>query len=249
MSAGTSLRSLIGLGATITLAGLIPGTSDGASSHAASGVLEGVVRLGGDALPGPTIIVNATDPDVCGDRQSLEDLLVSERERGVANVIVSVAGVPAGGDGDSPSHKPGSLVLDNVDCRFAPHVGVLVPGDSIVARNGDDVLHTVHYYGALERNLSLPRAGIRRSVTAERPGTIIVKCDVHGWMQAFIRVDPHPYHAVSRSDGSFRIEGIPAGEYTVELWHERLGALEKVVRIRAGETAILDAEYLLEPDP
>ncbi len=74
---------------------------------------------------------------------------------------------------------------------------------------------------------------------------IVVKCDVHGWMQAFIRVDAHPFHAVTSPEGAFRIPNIPEGEYSVELWHEKLGTQRATVRIEAGETTTLDAEYIL----
>jgi len=212
---------------------------------AATGALEGVVRLAGDSLPRSTRVSNTTDPGVCDEDQSLEDLLVSARGRGVANVIVALTDVSAGG---IPPHAPRGLTLDNVDCRFRPHASVAVVGDTIVAVNRDALLHTVHLYGAAAANLSLPRAGIRRAVVADRPGMVIVKCDVHGWMQAFVRVDPQPYHAVSDAEGAFRIEGIPEGEHAVELWHERLGTVTRVVRIVAGQTTTLDAEYVLERD-
>ena len=74
-------------------------------------------------------------------------------------------------------------------------------------------------------------------------GIYSVKCDVHGWMQAYIRVDDHPYHAVTDARGKFRIEGIPPGTYTLELWHERLGPMEQEVTIpETGHTSI-DIEY------
>jgi hypothetical protein len=40
-------------------------------------------------------------------------------------------------------------------------------------------------------------------------------------MQAFIRVDPHPFHAVTDADGKFSIAGVPAGTYKLKFWHER----------------------------
>lgn len=78
---------------------------------------------------------------------------------------------------------------------------------------------------------------------------IIVKCDIHGWMQAFVRVDPHPFHAVSDAEGSFRIEGIPPGDYTLEAWHERLGTQELNVNVVAGRTETVAFEFALETGP
>jgi hypothetical protein len=77
----------------------------------------------------------------------------------------------------------------------------------------------------------------------------MVLCDVHGWMRAIIRVDDHPLHAVSDELGFLRISGIPTGSYTVELWHETLGARRVEVEIHQDETTRLDFEYKPSPSP
>lgn len=210
---------------------------------AALGTLEGRVRLRAGATPRPTAVENATDPAVCGRHQILEDFLVSPRNRGVQNVIVALEDVPAE---KIPPLAPQRLVLDNRSCRFAPHAAVLTVGSRIEALNSDPVLHTVHLYGAVEANIALPIRGARIARGAERPGMIVVKCDVHGWMQAFIRVDPHPFHAVSAADGAFRIDGIPPGSYKFSAWHEKLGRLERTVRIEEAKTERLELEYAFE---
>jgi hypothetical protein len=143
----------------------------------------------------------------------------------------------------APTSAPERLVLDNVDCGFSPHVSVLTVGSTIEAVNSDPILHTVHVYGALEANLSLPVEGARRTRVLDHSGMLIVKCDVHAWMQAFIRVDEHPFHAVSDSRGAFRIGDIPAGSHTLEVWHESLGSQTRRVEIEAGKTTYLELRY------
>ena len=49
------------------------------------------------------------------------------------------------------------------------------------------------------------------------------KCDVHGWMNAYVGVLEHPYFAVTDKDGKFTLKGLPPGTYTIEAWHEKLG--------------------------
>ncbi len=83
-----------------------------------AGALEGVVRWAGAGVPQPTAVENSTDPDVCGRMHTLEDVLVSDRNKGVKNVILALVDVPVG---TAPPPLPGQLLLDNIDCRFSPH--------------------------------------------------------------------------------------------------------------------------------
>ena len=66
-----------------------------------------------------------------------------------------------------------------------------------------------------------------------------VRCDVHGWMNAYAGVVAHPFFAVSKPDGSFEIKGLPPGGYTIEVWHEQLGTQTSKVTVdaKAGATA------------
>jgi plastocyanin len=166
--------------------------------------------------------------------------LVSAPDRIVQNVIVALEDVPAE---RFPKLEPRRLVLDNRECRFVPHAAVLTVGSRIEALNSDPVLHTVHFYGAAQANIALPIKGARIERAVERPGMIVVKCDVHGWMQSFIRVDAHPFHAVTAADGTFLLDGVPAGSHRLSAWHEKLGRLEQAVQVRAGATEKLELEY------
>ncbi len=201
-----------------------------------SGSVEGTVRLSEGVEIELTHISNTTDPEICGEGQTLEDILLSE-SKGIENVIVTVRGAPV------VESEPETLVLDNAECRFEPHAAAITAGSTIEARNSDAVLHTTHLYGPTEINISLPIEGAKSSRTLDEPGMYVVKCDVHGWMQAFIRVDAHPFHDVTDSDGRFRIEGLPTGDYTLELWHEKLGPLEREVRIDATTPTSIEVEY------
>ena len=204
------------------------------------GDIEGQVRFQGATIPKPTEIENGTDPQACGTRQTFADLLISPQNRGIQNVIVSLADatVPT-----VPRPAGKTLTLDNHKCQFAPHVAVLTAGSTVEATNSDPISHTTHlYYGALSRNLALS-TGDKLSQFVNRPGLIIVKCDIHGWMKAYIRVDSHPFHAVSDVAGHFAIRGIPAGSYTLEVWHESLGKQQLPVTVRGGQKEQIEIQY------
>ena len=236
---GTTVALLCALVGSL-IAGRWPGPVRAAQPQLSAGALEGLVRWTGDGVPQPTAVENSTDPDVCGRMHTLEDLLVSDENGGLTNVIVALVDVPAG---TGPSRAPGRLLLDNVDCRFSPHVSVFSAGSQFETRNSDPTLHTTHLYGPSEANLAMPLQGMTLSYTVDQTGMFIIKCDVHGWMQAFIRVDDHPYHAVTDGSGFFRITDVPAGKYTLEAWHEKLGTQQRTVRIRDAETTTIALEF------
>ncbi|MBI2095918.1 MAG: carboxypeptidase regulatory-like domain-containing protein [Candidatus Omnitrophica bacterium] len=69
---------------------------------------------------------------------------------------------------------------------------------------------------------------------------IKMRCDVHFWMASFIHVLDHPFYAVTGDDGSYRIDGLPAGAYTIEVWHEKLGTQTAQITVADGETNTFD---------
>ena len=70
-----------------------------------------------------------------------------------------------------------------------------------------------------------------------------VKCDVHPWMAAWVGVLDHPFFTVSAADGSFTIENVPAGTYTVEAWHEKFGTRTASVTVSEGASAGSDFSF------
>ena len=208
-----------------------------------TGTLQGVVKLTGAAPPRPTRVQNTTDPTVCGRAHTLEDWVISPQARGVQYVILDLENIPPD---QVPPVSPARLVLDNSRCRFVPHASVLTVGSTIEMVNSDAVLHSVHFYGPMDVNIALPLKNMRVSRRVDAAGMIIVKCDVHGWMQSFVRVDAHPFHAVTDAAGSFRIAGVPPGEFVLHAWHEKLGDRRQTVRVRAGEVTTLAIESSFE---
>lgn len=96
-------------------------------------------------------------------------------------------------------------------------------------RNSDPVLHNVHATPKVNKEFNLAQmAGgkdIERSL--DQPEVLVrFKCDVHPWMFAYVGVLPHPYHAVTDKDGKFKIEGVPAGKYTLVAFHRKAHVTE-----------------------
>ena len=72
---------------------------------------------------------------------------------------------------------------------------------------------------------------------------IAVKCNLHSWMVSFVSLMPHPFFAVSAADGSFEIQGLPPGEYTLVSMHERLGRQEVTVTVGPGQSKSVQFLY------
>jgi hypothetical protein len=211
---------------------------------AASGRIEGKVTYAGEDLPERTSLANGTDPQICGATMIKEDVVISAATRGIRHVLVWLEDVNLP-EGYRP--PPDHVVMDNVGCQFVPHAAVATVGSTLEARSSDPVLHTTHLHGAASENLPLPSKGSTASAKLRQAGLIKVLCDKHGWMEAFIRVDPHPYHAVTDAEGKFVIAGVPAGTYKLKVWHERFLGQEHAVTVEAGGTASLEIKYTAPP--
>jgi plastocyanin len=208
-------------------------------SPRATGTLQGTVRWNrADVLP--PAVEYAVDPVGCIRRPTSENRRVAEGG-GFNNVIVALVDAPIR---TAVPLVPGRLRLDNTDCHFSPQVAVLTVGSVLEIRNTDPMLHLVHLYGQREANLAFPPQDTTVSRTLEAAGMLVVKCDLHPWMQAFIRVDDHPFHAVTDGDGSFRMTDVPAGEYTLEAWHETLGTQRLTVQVGNDDTTTIALEFL-----
>ena len=105
--------------------------------------------------------------------------------------------------------------------------------------NADPTIHNVHGLAKTHREFNFGQAlqGMRTTRTFTAPEVMLpFKCDVHGWMYAYAGVVDHPYFAVSGADGAFSIANLPAGTYTLEAWHEKLGTQTQSVTVGAKET-------------
>jgi hypothetical protein len=207
---------------------------------AAAGRIEGTVTYAGAEIPERTSLSNGTDPQICGATMVKEDIVISASTRGIKYVLVWLEDVNLPEGYRAP---PDHLVVDNVGCQFVPHAAVATVGSTFEAKSSDPVLHTTHLHGAATENLPLPTKGSTASTKLRQSGLIKVLCDKHGWMEAFIRVDPHPYHAVTDADGKFLIAGVPPGTYKLKVWHERFSGQERSVTVEAEKAASLEIKY------
>lgn len=180
--------------------------------------------------------------DFCGAQIPNDSLLIG-LQGGLKNVVVIVTG----GRAEKPEGQLKSVVLDNKNCAFVPHVQVAPVGSEILLLNSDPILHDVHARLGSETlfNVGLPTwRQVKNRLT--RIGAVTIQCEVlHTWMSAFIVVTPSPYFAVTDEKGEFVIEGVPAGTHKIEVWHEKLGRQSRKVTLSPGITLHVDLIYRL----
>jgi plastocyanin len=148
----------------------------------------------------------------------------------LTNVIVFLQDPP------KPQSLPATrarIVQENE--TFVPRVVAITRGSTVDFPNADPFFHDVFSLsrsGTFDLG-SYPR-GQTKSHQFRRAGLIKVYCHIHSHMTASIRVFDHPFFAIPRIDGSFAIDDVPPGTYTVSAWHERIGENTQAVRIDPG---------------
>lgn len=168
-----------------------------------------------------------------------EQVVVGD-EGGLANVFVWVKS----GLGDKSFAPPSAPVtIDQEGCRYKPHVVGIMVGQTLRVTNSDPTSHNVHPLPRTNVEWNLSQAAdagaIERSFS--KPELMIpVKCNLHPWMRAYVNVSPHPFFAVSGPDGSFEIQGLPPGEYVIEMVHEKYGNQETTITVGEGATETVD---------
>jgi plastocyanin len=137
------------------------------------------------------------------------------------------------------------VVLDQAGCVYVPHVVGIQAGQPMTILSSDATLHNVHAMAEVnqEFNRGFPIKGIPHTHTfSTREVMVPFKCDVHGWMRAYVGVLDHPFYAVTDAGGAFSLAGLPPGTYTIEAWHESLGVQTQSVTI--GETESKDITFV-----
>jgi hypothetical protein len=111
--------------------------------------------------------------------------------------------------------------------------------------NSDPTLHNVHTLSKEnpQFNIAQPKQGMKLTKKFEKPEVFKVKCEVHTWMGAYIGVFNHPFHAVTGDDGSFTLSKLPAGDYTIEAWHEKYGTQTAKVKVDAAGKVTADFKF------
>lgn len=216
---------------------------DSPTAPAGSASIQGTVMFAGTP-PAPQPLKMDADPQC---------LLQHEEPVHSQEVVVNSNGtlryvfvyVKDGSEGQaSPPSKP--VVFDQQGCQYRPHVLGIQVNQPLEIVNSDPTLHNVNCKPTKSQpfNLAQPTKGMKATKKFTAP-EIMVKCacNVHPWMAAYIGVVAHPYFGVTGEDGGFMIANLPAGDYTLEAWHEKYGTKTQTVSVGDGETAQVEFAF------
>lgn len=166
----------------------------------------------------------------------------------LADVVVWIADpkLPANAGAALPK-----IQVKQLGCRYDPHVIAIQAGVPFQIINGDRTLHNINAKvydgpgkppGADVFNFGETYQGQTEDRKFDRPGIFTLQCDVHAWMQCWVRVLPNPCFAVTGADGTFKLAlsgQLSDGDYKIDAWHPRFAQpLEQTVHVQKGVAVV-----------
>jgi len=208
-----------------------------AFSSARAGDITGVITLKGTA-PAEKVITPLVEDAVCGKLHATPpttQFYVVDSKGNLADVVVQLKGVT----GTAAAAK--SVEIDQKGCLYVPQIIAVQAGQKIVVKNSDPMMHNVHINptdtGNNQANNSPTQMPNSPDITMSfsKPENFLkFQCDVHPWMFAWVTVVDSPYFSLSAKDGTFKIANVPAGKYTIEATHRKLGAMSAEIEVKDG---------------
>lgn len=215
-----------------------------------TGTIKGRVLLDGTAPKDAKIKIDPNHKDFahCSKQDTEDPVWVVGKDNGLANVVVYLK-PPAGQvfKVDMANKTwPDEVVVEQPYCAFKPHVSIAFPkydgkptGQKVIAKNNAPILHNTRFAGNALKNAGKNytiAAGKQEEMTLNPDNQpIVLSCDAHKWMEAFIWAFEHPYAAVTDKDGNFEIKNAPLGpDVVVMAWHESDGKTNAGKEIKKG---------------
>lgn len=175
-----------------------------------------------------------------GAKPVLEETIVVGANQGLKDVIVYIKNAPASDGSAQPT-----LVLDQIDCVYTPHVLPIQVNQKLRIHNSDPTFHNSHWVTEKNgsENIGINQGGAPATVSFKQPEYLRVRCDVHPWMESWVGVMNHPFFATTARDGTFAIEKLPPGNYTLATWHPLLGEREQTITVAETSSQPISIDY------
>ena len=217
-------------------------------SAAAEGKISGTIKLEGTA-PHQKPIDMSKEPScqkIHEGHPVTTETVVAGASGGLQNVVVYISeGLPVAASSEVSAETP---TFDQKGCQYIPHVLALDVNQHFKVVNSDQTSHNIHPMpapggGNHEWNKSQPPGSAPFDVAWTAPEVAVhVKCNIHPWMSGYMAVVKGPY-GVSDNNGSFTINNVPPGNYTLTAWQESYGTQTQKVSVSAGKPAAADFTF------
>jgi len=235
---------------TIAMMGFV-GTAH-AAAYSEIEVTDGGSTVGsisaGEAVSESKTYTISKDTDICGEGTRTVDF-VRVNEGMLQDAVVFLEKVK---EGKPFPEEIMTLTLTQEACEFAPTLGVIANLGELTAINSDHTLHNIHSYELIGKarrtlmNVSQPNAGdtVTKTIKLRKGNGMKIECDAHDFMHSFVYVAKNPYFSVVDENGNFEITDVPAGTYTIMVWHGKLGEIEGgEVTVDANGEVTFDMSY------
>ncbi len=145
--------------------------------------------------------------------------------------------------GKSTALKPQTAIIDQVSKKFEPRVSALATGTTVTFPNKDDIKHHVYSFSPPKVfQLKLYHGVTADPVTFDKPGLVVLGCNIHDGMIAYVYIVDAPYFALTDATGSVKLASLPAGDYELQTWHyqmndEAVAATPAAVKVETATPA------------
>ncbi|WP_228218250.1 hypothetical protein [Aromatoleum toluclasticum] len=182
-------------------------------------------RIANDAIRG-LLILSALALPVAPALAGEVRATVRDRDgKPVADAVV--VAVPAGGAAGA-GNPPGVAEEDQRNKEFVPYVLAVQVGTRVHFPNNDNIRHHVYSFSPPKTfELPLYSGTPTAPVLFDKPGVVILGCNIHDWMVGYIYVSESPHFAKTGADGKATLGGLPGGDYTLRVWHPQLEGSEQ----------------------
>ncbi len=149
--------------------------------------------------------------------------------------------------GATPTVAPRPAIMDQVNKEYLPLVVPVQVGAAVTFPNKDNIRHQVYSFSpAKVFELKLYAGTPAKPVVFDKPGAVVLGCNIHDWMVGYIYVVDTPYFAKTGKAGSARLEALPAGDYQVRVWHPYMKSEAAVLTLKFAQGATADASFRVE---
>lgn len=156
---------------------------------------------------------------------TLEVSVVDEQGKPLADVAVYATSRTGGTAGVAASGASPTAIMDQQNHQFVPHVLVVRTGTAVTFPNSDNVSHHVYSFSPTKPfELGLYKGNVYPPVVFDKPGIVVVGCNIHDGMLGYIRVVDTPHFAVTNEQGVAVLDDVPSGNYDVDAWTPRVRA-------------------------